>query len=437
MNDWTELMNKTLNQNLRHWPQCLRFFVYLLLFIIVCPAPTAHAYQSHDYSWSQPSTTFYVDIPGENGLWNDAFEGSMYEWSENTVFQYYIIRGTYSNPCDASDDRNGVRFDSTNCGDAWGSSTLAITHTWYSGAIIIETDIVFNSNEPWDVYFGPWSYSVNDFRRVAVHELGHALGLGHEDSGVSTIMGTYAGDNTVPQQDDINGVEAIYGGGGYLPNLNTYYRDYDNDGYGDSASPYETSSQPSGYVSNNTDCNDYDSTIHPGAIEICGDGIDQDCNGSDKICVTQTQVAELYVATFNRAPDAGGLNYWVDSVLTIEQIAKSFFDQPETKLLYPTENTDAQFVTSIYQNLFNRAPDAAGLSYWIGPLGLGGGLARSVMIEALKNGATGTDRAIIDNKTEVGLYFANHGSQAVEFSLSDITDDPTTVDSAKKAVDDL
>ena len=113
--------------------------------------------------------------------------------------------------------------------------------------------------------------------------------------------------------------------------------------------------------------------------------------------------------TFNRAPDAAGLDYWVNtSGLTIEQIAKSFFDQAETKALYPAGNTDTAFVTSIYTNLFNRAPDAAGLSYWVAKLTANGTtpaeMTRDVMIEAMKNGATGTDATIIANKATVGLY---------------------------------
>ena len=40
-----------------------------------------------------------------------------------------------------------------------------------------------------------------------------------------------------------------------------------------------------GYAANGGDCNDNDEAIYPGAEDICGDGIDQDCNGRDSICV--------------------------------------------------------------------------------------------------------------------------------------------------------
>ncbi|MBC2717812.1 MAG: DNRLRE domain-containing protein [Desulfobacteraceae bacterium] len=48
--------------------------------------------------------------------------------------------------------------------------------------------------------------------------------------------------------------------------------------------PEDIDNDGDGYTENQGDCNDSDSSIHPGAIEICGDGIDQDCNGSDLIC---------------------------------------------------------------------------------------------------------------------------------------------------------
>lgn len=39
-----------------------------------------------------------------------------------------------------------------------------------------------------------------------------------------------------------------------------------------------------GFSENDGDCNDQDDTIYPGASEICGDGIDQDCSGADLAC---------------------------------------------------------------------------------------------------------------------------------------------------------
>jgi len=73
------------------------------------------------------------------------------------------------------------------------------------------------------------------------------------------------------------------------------------------------------------------------------------------------EVAKLYVATFNRAPDFSGLNYWTnDSGLRLSQIAESFFDQPETRELYPSGNSNRSFIQSVYANLFNRELDTAG-----------------------------------------------------------------------------
>ena len=94
------------------------FGLILLLFLATRITSNAGAYELADYSWPTASTTFYVDIPGGDGLWNDAFEAAMYQWSVNTMFEYYIFRDTYSNPCREDDERNGVAFAASDCGDA-------------------------------------------------------------------------------------------------------------------------------------------------------------------------------------------------------------------------------------------------------------------------------------------------------------------------------
>ena len=58
----------------------------------------------------------------------------------------------------------------------------------------------------------------------------------------------------------------------------TYYEDSDNDGFGNPNSVTAECTQPIGYVSNGTDCNDNNPNVNPGTSEIC-DGLDNDCNG--------------------------------------------------------------------------------------------------------------------------------------------------------------
>lgn len=76
----------------------------------------------------------------------------------------------------------------------------------------------------------------------------------------------------------------------------TAYLDNDDDGYGSTTSitfecflPCSDATQinniPTGYVLDNTDCDDSNAATYPGATEICGDGIDNNCDGNtDENC---------------------------------------------------------------------------------------------------------------------------------------------------------
>ena len=59
----------------------------------------------------------------------------------------------------------------------------------------------------------------------------------------------------------------------------TWYRDSDTDGYGDPDATDRACSQPSGFVSDDTDCDDGDGAQYPGADEYCN-AEDDDCNGT-------------------------------------------------------------------------------------------------------------------------------------------------------------
>jgi len=147
----------------------------------------------------------------------------------------------------------------------------------------------------------------------------------------------------------------------------------------------------------------------------------------------QEEVAKLYVATFNRAPDSVGLNYWTnDSGLKLSKIAQSFFDQSETKLLYPDGTENRDFIQSVYGNLFNRLPDDAGWDYWIEQLD-NNIFSKNRFIEVVINGAQNNDSSILSNKTEVGISFASRGLNDADEAkniMVNITGDYSTVISA-------
>lgn len=135
---------------------------------------------------------------------------------------------------------------------------------------------------------------------------------------------------------------------------------------------------------------------------------------------TQTHVAQLYTAFFDRAPDADGLAYWVNQLqngsISLVQLAKNWVDeQPEGQAKYPNGTTDAAFISAIYNNVLGRSADPDGATYWQNQLA-SGAVSRDVFIQAIISGAHANtsaqgllDAKLLDNKAAAGIAFAEHG----------------------------
>ncbi|GDX79259.1 hypothetical protein LBMAG42_10700 [Deltaproteobacteria bacterium] len=59
----------------------------------------------------------------------------------------------------------------------------------------------------------------------------------------------------------------------------TWYADADGDSYGDAGTSTDACTQPAGYLSDDTDCDDTNASVNPAGSEVC-DGVDNDCDGS-------------------------------------------------------------------------------------------------------------------------------------------------------------
>jgi hypothetical protein len=68
-----------------------------------------------------------------------------------------------------------------------------------------------------------------------------------------------------------------------------WYPDVDRDGFGDASADGLCEPEP-GFVSNNLDCGDGDAEVKPGAVEVCNDGVDNDCSGVAEGCEWPTIV---------------------------------------------------------------------------------------------------------------------------------------------------
>lgn len=76
----------------------------------------------------------------------------------------------------------------------------------------------------------------------------------------------------------------------------------------------------------------------------------------------------IYRAAFDREPDLAGMGYWLwamDQGQSVKQVAAGFVASAEFAAVYGAAADNAGIVNLLYQHTLHRAPDQAGVDYWV------------------------------------------------------------------------
>lgn len=173
--------------------------------------------------------------------------------------------------------------------------------------------------------------------------------------------------------------------------------------------------------------------FYPGGCLI---GISTHIGDETVMATTTAQIQQLYVAYLGRAADKAGLDYWsqqlnaVPATLTLENLRANFVnEQAEYKDAYAGLSR-SDTVIKVYNNLFGRAPDTAGLTYWT--TGAGSTVNADQLLTAFVNGASTTDATVLNNKVLVSEVYTS--AAGANYSKADATSIISAVDSTSSSV---
>ncbi|MGE3178540.1 MAG: matrixin family metalloprotease [Vicinamibacterales bacterium] len=158
---------------------------------------------------SEPNLAF-ASLPGYQACFMSEIRDAFAAWSAVANIQFVEVPDN-GVPFDAAGARGDIRIGAHAMDGPWG----VLAHAYFPppGGTSASGDIHFDRSESWSCSAGS---GVIDVGVVAMHEIGHAIGLNHETRLERTaLMNPYYNPNTASMllADDIVGAAALYGRG--------------------------------------------------------------------------------------------------------------------------------------------------------------------------------------------------------------------------------
>jgi hypothetical protein len=189
----------------------------MVLGVLIAAAPAGAAFAQA--AWPEPEANLFVG--NLDYWWASQIARAANEWNKATDFTFKI-KGNDFEACDKYDSgvllrpdeqqlTNGVEFNDVMCFmEEFPPGVLAVDMEIIGFNGMLQKGLIFNDFYSWDVFHGPNGDTTFDFHRVAVHELGHFLGLPHNETDVSIMNPIVSDEIEDIQPADIANANGLY-----------------------------------------------------------------------------------------------------------------------------------------------------------------------------------------------------------------------------------